>query len=155
VVKVIRQVGDHVAAAQGLFLGRRLAELHEALARAIVEALVDHVALRTVHAGNDRPGRVIVWGHLLAGAPGRGIERKAVVGVLAQAVDAAVGAQRELLLREEVGPACQGGQQPADLVEVGIGDAALFDLPGLVDQAPHGRGALLMQGHLLLRLGTV
>ncbi len=42
-----------------------------------------------------------------------------MVGILAQAIDAAVGAEREFLLREELGAAGQRRQQAADLLEVG------------------------------------
>ena len=50
-----------------------------------------------------------------------------MVGILAQAIDAAVGPERELVLREEVGAAGEGGQQAADLVEGGVG-YALFSI---------------------------
>ena len=41
-----------------------------------------------------------------------------MVGILAQAIDAAVGAQRELVLREELGAAGQRRQKAADLLQV-------------------------------------
>ena len=42
-------------------------------------------------------------------------------------------------------------EKAADLLQRGIVDAVLLDPPGLVDQLPHGRGALLMQVHWVLR----
>ena len=51
-----------------------------------------------------------------------------MVRILAQAIDAAVGAERELVLRKELGAAGQRRQQAADLLQGGVGDAALLDL---------------------------
>ena len=74
-----------------------------------------------------------------------------MVGILAQAVDAAVGAERKLVLREEVGAAGERRQKAADLLQRRAVDAVLLDPPGLVDQVPDGRGALLVLVHLVLR----
>ena len=63
--------------------------------------------------------------------------------------------EREFVLREKLGAAGQRRQQAADLLECGVVDAVLLDPRGLVDQMPHGRGALLMQGHGVLRLAAV
>ena len=147
VVEVVGQEGDHVATLQRFLLRRRLAELHDVLLRAVVEPLIDHIALRAVDARNDGPGRMIVRRHFLPRAAGRGIEREAMVGIFAQAVDAAFGAQRELFLRKEIGAAGQRRQQAADFLEVGGGHARFLDDAGLVDQTPYGHGSLLVQVH--------
>jgi len=62
--------------------------------------------------------------HFLAGAAGRGIEREAMVGILAQPIDAAVGAEREFVLREEVGAAGERCEKAADLLQVALKMAA-------------------------------
>ena len=95
-----------------------LAELNEVGAGAVVEPVVDHVALGAMDAGDDRPGRVIVRRHLLSRAAGRGIEREAVVGILAQAIDAAVGAERKLVRPGRGRAAGEAREQTADLVEL-------------------------------------
>src|SRR5262249_45964939 len=128
-----------------------LAQLDDARLGAVVEAFVDHVALGTMHARDDRPGRVVVRRHLLGRPACRGVKREAMVGILAQAIDAAVGTERRLLLREEVGAACQRSQKAADFLEIGGVHTASFDVAGLVDQLPHGLCALLMLVHLSLR----
>src|SRR5262249_26585424 len=87
----------------------------------------------------------------LAGAAGRGVEREAMVGILAQAIDAAVGAERKLLLREQLGAARELRQQAPDLLQGAAVHAFALDAPRLVDQVPDGRGSLLMQVHLSLR----
>ena len=74
-----------------------------------------------------------------------------MVGILAQAVDAAVGTERELVLGKQLRATSQCREQAADLVQAARGDAALFDAASLVDQAPHGGGTLMMQVHLILR----
>ncbi len=73
-----------------------------------------------------------------------------MIGILAQAIDAAVGAERKLLLREQLGAPRERRQKPADLLQGGAIDPLALDAPGFVDQVPHGRGALLMLVHLLL-----
>src|SRR5262249_28587426 len=82
-------------------------------------------------------------------------EREAVVGILAQAVDAAIGSQRKLSLREEVGTARQPGQQAADPVEVGVRYAALLDRAGLVDQLSHRLRTLPVHIRLCGHLGSL
>jgi len=68
-----------------------------------------------------------------------------MIRILAQAIDAAVGSQREFALREEVGAAREARQQPADFVEVGVGYAGFLDLASVIDQVSNGLGALLIQ----------
>ncbi len=150
-VEIIGQEGAGIAAPHRELAGA--ADAAAARRGAVVGALVEDVVLVAEDTGDHRPGGVVVRRLRLAGNPGRGIERKAPVGILGKAVDPPLAARRdrEMLRRKQLGAAGKLDQHRLQGLQRGAGHAVPgLDAADALQRRFDRLAALLHQRHAIL-----
>src|SRR5579863_9688843 len=96
-MKIVGYQGAGVAAPDRQLPG--LAQLADIRRPPTIDAFVKDVVLVAEHAGDHRPGRVVVRRLRISGQSGGGVERETAISILAQAINRGgfAGRDREML----------------------------------------------------------